>query len=180
MQIIRHFRQGPATFPEFFQCEIEEACIIGLEVNLAALTEEPCVAVEETAIRQAPLGMALLGPGVAEIDEEAVYFAGRKNIFQPGHVEAQELDVVHFGCGALLAGIIEDADLDLDADKIDILMDLGHLGNEVPLPRPQFDPQRCIRVLEQGPPFPLVAFAAFQMEKITVILDSLVNPRFSS
>ena len=86
---------------------------------MATLTEEPCVAVAETAIRQAPLGMALLGPGVAEIDEEAVYFAGRKNIFQPGHVEAQELDVVHFGCGALLAGIIEDADLsDVDADKL--------------------------------------------------------------
>lgn len=78
MQIIRHFRQGPATFPEFFQCEIEEARIIGLEVYFAVLAEEPCVAVEETAIRQAPLGMALLGPGVAEIDEEAVYFAGRK------------------------------------------------------------------------------------------------------
>lgn len=53
--------------------------------------------------------MALLGPGIAEVDEEAVHFPWGKNIFQAGYVKAQELDIVHFGSGALLAGIIEDA-----------------------------------------------------------------------
>ena len=180
MQIISHCRQGPATFAELVEGEIEETGIIGLEVNLAVFPQEPCVAVEETAVRQAPFGMALLGPGIAEVDEEAVHFPWGKNIFHAGYVKAQELDIVHFGSGALLAGIIEDADLDLDADEIDILVNLGHLGNEIPLPRPQFDPQRRIGILKEGTPFSLIAFAAFQMEKITIILDSLVNPRFSS
>ena len=71
MQIISHFRQGPATFAELVEGEIEETGIIGLEVNLAIFPQEPCVAVEETAVRQAPFGMALLGPGIAEVDEEA-------------------------------------------------------------------------------------------------------------
>lgn len=35
MQIISHFRQGPATFAELVEGKIEETGIIGLEVNLA-------------------------------------------------------------------------------------------------------------------------------------------------
>ena len=72
--------------------------------------------------------MALFRPGIAEIDEEAVDFTGLKNIFQSGDITAQELHIIDFGIGTLLAGIIEDPGLNFNADKVDVRGEAGPIG----------------------------------------------------
>jgi hypothetical protein len=90
-------------------------------------------------------------------------------------VEPQQVDVVHLGGGAFLAGVIQDADLDFNADEICFRMELGHLGNEIPLARAELYPQ----IFEQLPPFSFMFFTMFQVDERSVIQNGLVNPRFS-
>ena len=179
MKVVRHFRQLPLPFLKFFQRKVEQARVVRFKIDTAALRQQTGVAVEKIAVRQAALGVALLRPGVAEIDKKAGYLAGREDFFQTGHVEPQQVDVVHLGGGAFLAGVIQDADLDFNADEICFRMELGHLGNEIPLARAELYPQGLVRIFEQLPPFSFMFFTMFQVDERSVIQNGLVNPRFS-
>ena len=72
-----------------------------------------------------------------------------------------------------------DITLDFNADEICFRMELGHLGNEIPLARAELYPQGLVRIFEQLPPFSFMFFTMFQVDERSVIQNGLVNPRFS-
>ena len=64
---------------KFLHGELKQRCVVGLEVELTAGADHPAVLVQEAPVGQAALGVLLPGPGVGEVDEQAVDLLAAKN-----------------------------------------------------------------------------------------------------
>ena len=61
------------TCLELLQTEIKEPYIVGLEFQNAAFSQQTVINGKEGAVGQAALGVSRFGPGIAEIQINAVY-----------------------------------------------------------------------------------------------------------
>ena len=65
-------------------------------MQLSAFLEELTVFLEEADMRETALRMALLRPGITEIDVEAVYLARCKDILDVIDVKDQQANILEF------------------------------------------------------------------------------------
>ena len=80
---ILHFQ---ATQSEFFHRELEKGRIVGLVVDLAAFFDDTAVLIQESAVGQTALGILLSGPGIGEIDKQAIDLAAFKDLLDFFHI----------------------------------------------------------------------------------------------
>ena len=132
-------------------------------------------------MRKPALRVALLRPGVAEIDVEAIHLARRKNLLDVIDIEDQQAHVRELQLRHLLRGGVEHILLHLNADEVDLGMTCGHARDEIALARAELDMQRCL-ALEPLLPMSLAfltdAHIAADDERIE-IMYGLVNPGLS-
>ena len=93
VKVIRHLAQFKAELGDLLLGESEEGGVVTLEVNLAALAQHLPVKLEEVAVGQTALGLIALGPGIAEVDVDAIDLAGGEEKGQLIGVGIHEEDV---------------------------------------------------------------------------------------
>ena len=93
MQIIGDVADFQVAAAELVERKVKQGPVVGLEMNLAAVTEHRGILVQEGAIRQPQLGCLVPGPGVAEIEIDQVHFAFGKEVRQHRGVGVNEKNV---------------------------------------------------------------------------------------
>ena len=64
---------------ELEQGPLKQIVVVRLEVNLPLAGEDLTVAQQKIRVGQAAFGVSVTGPGITEIDVDAVYLAGAKS-----------------------------------------------------------------------------------------------------
>ena len=141
VQIPGHFREGKAELGDLLHGEFEERLVVGLEVNLAAGLEHLPVELEEVAVGQAALGVAVAGPGIAEVDVNAVHFAGSEKVGQLVGVGVHEEHVGKSRVHAPFHGHHHGVGHPLHSDEQHVRLSGGSTSSEAALAAAQLQPQ---------------------------------------
>ena len=126
---------------DLLQGPLEQLVVVAFEVDLAAHGQHPAVQLQEIAVGQAALFLVAFGPGIAEVDIDAVHLAGGEEVRQAGGVAVHKEHVVqprvpgplhghHHGVGDLFHG-----------DQQHVRLGGGGLRREAALAAAQLHPQ---------------------------------------
>lgn len=74
VEVPAYGEKGKAKFLEFFQGKLKKRIVIGLEPQMPSRFEDGLIKSKETAVSKAPFCMTGLGPGIAEVKVEPLYF----------------------------------------------------------------------------------------------------------
>ena len=141
----------PAGF-KFSERPLEQAGVVGLEVNLALRAEDPLVFFQKSPEGQAALCIFLARPRVAEVQIEQVNFAVRKIILQFRCVDGEKKDVFQPHGERLFHGEQQSLLHLFHGDDQDIRLCRGGFHREFALAAADFQTQLlCTR--QQGTPF---------------------------
>ena len=80
MEIPGDLGQLKAKLGQLLHGELEQGLVVSLEVDLTAHFQHLTVQLQEVAVSQAALGMALAGPGIAEVDVDPVHLTGGEEL----------------------------------------------------------------------------------------------------
>ena len=104
MEVPGDLRQSKAELGKLLHGELEEGLVVRFEMNLPAHFQHLAVELQKVPVGQPPLGVAAAGPGVAEIDVDAVHLAGGEEIGELVRVGADKPDVGKARADAALHG----------------------------------------------------------------------------
>ena len=126
--------------------------------------------------------MALLRPRVAEVDVEAVHLALCEDVLDVIDVEDEQAHILELLLRNLLGCRVEHVLLHLDADVVDVRMELGKLADEVALARAELHVEWRLAAEDLAPlAFLLLAdLLVTAHDEIVEFVDGFVHPRFSS
>ena len=141
MEIPGDLGQLEAEQGQFFDGEGEQVLVVRLEVDLAAHLQHLPVQPQEVAVGQAALGVAVAGPGVAEVDVDPVHLAGGEEQGQLVGVGVDEIDVGEPLGHAPLHGHDHGVRHPLHGDEQHIRLRRGGPGSEAALAAAQLQPQ---------------------------------------
>ena len=96
MQVVRHLTEGETELGDLFLGEGKQGSVVALEVDLSSHGQHLAVKPQEVAVGQPALGLIALGPGIAEVDVDAAYFAAFKELRQLIDVSLDKKDVAQF------------------------------------------------------------------------------------
>ena len=104
MEVPGDLGQFKAELGQLLHRELEEGLVVGFEVDLAAHFQHLTVQLQEVAVGQAALGVALAGPGIAEVHVDPVHLTGGEELGQLIGVGVHEKDVGKTGIDTALHG----------------------------------------------------------------------------
>ena len=99
-------------------------------MDLSPVFQDSPVEHQEILVGQSPAGVAVGGPGVAEVDEQAVHLAGGKKLPEQGGVPVHEKDVAQSFGGTPLHGHDHSVRDPLHRDVEDVRVLLRRLGGK--------------------------------------------------
>ena len=94
VEVPGHLREFEAELGDLLHRELEQGLVVGLEVDLAAFLQNLPVELQKVPVGQAAFGVALAGPGIAEVDVDPVHFAGGEEVGQLVGVGVHEEHIV--------------------------------------------------------------------------------------
>ena len=143
-----------ARMGELEEGPLEEAPVVRLEVDLPSIPEDPPVELQEVGVGEPPLGVAVGGPGVAEVDVDALHLAGGEVVGQPGHVGVDEEHILQLHGLGPLHGHHHGVGDPLHRHKEHLWLPLGGLTGEAALAAAQLQAQLAPRGEPLPPPAP--------------------------
>ena len=93
MEVPGDLGQLKAEQRQLLHGEGEEVLIVRLEVDLPAHLQHLAVQPQEVAVGQAALGVAVAGPGIAEVDIDPVCLSFFKHLTDPGRVHTHKPEI---------------------------------------------------------------------------------------
>lgn len=96
VEVPAYGEKGKAKFLEFFQGKLKKRIVIGLEPQMPSRFEDGLIKSKETAVSKAPFCMTGLGPGIAEVKVEPLYFPFFEPVKQMGCVSPQDTGIIKF------------------------------------------------------------------------------------
>ena len=94
MQVVRELADRPALAGELFYRPVKERAVVGFEPDLSAERQRVSVQAQESRRGQAEFGVPAFGPGIAEVDVDALCFTRGEELRQTRSVKIEEADVV--------------------------------------------------------------------------------------
>ena len=126
--------------------------------------------------------MALLRPRIAEVDVEAVDFALAEDVLDVVDVKDKQAHILELFLRDLLGRRIEHILLHLDADVVDVRVELSQLADEIALARAELDMKGRLAA-EDFRPLALLLLADLLVtahDKIIEFVNGFIHPRLSS
>ena len=133
---------------------LKETAVVGLEMDLPAVGQNAPVALQKVRVGEAAPGVTVGGPGVAEVDIDALHLAGGEVVPQVGHVGVDEADVLEAHGLGPLHGDDHGVGHPLDGDEEDLRLGGGGLTGEAALAAAQLHPQLAAGGQELPPAAP--------------------------
>ena len=130
VQVPGDFGEGVSRLGELEQGVLEQVAVVRFKMDLPSVLQDSTVEHQEILVGQTPPGVAVGGPGVAEVDEQAVHLAGGKKLPEQGGVPVHEKDVAQSFGGAPLHSHDHSVRDPLHRDVEDVRVLLGRLGGK--------------------------------------------------
>ena len=154
---ILHFQ---AAGGKFFHRELKEGCIVGLEVDFAALFYGAAIFIQEASVGQTALAVLLPGPGVGEIDKQTIHLAGGENLLNICHIHIDEKHILKAHTLGFFHSNYHSLPAALHSDQQYIGIRFGGFGSKLALAAANLHPKGG-GVFLQFPPISLVVGRIF-------------------
>ena len=163
MEIPGDLRERIARLGELEQGIFKQVPVIRLKVDLSTSTEHPAVQDQKVLVGQPPPGVAVGGPGVAEVDKQAVDLVRGEVLPQPGRVTIHKKHIGQTPLSAALHGHDHGVrhPLHRQIEHIGILR--RGLRCEAAFTAPQLQPD-LLRIRLQFPPVPALLLRCLDQE----------------
>ena len=153
VEVPGHIRQGEAKLRDLLHGPIKELIVVGFEMNLSAALQHLAVFFQEIPVGQPALFLVALGPGIAEINVQAIHLARGEQLRQQGGVRIDEEHIFQPLTDDPLHGHHHGVRHLLHGNEQRVRPGLRRSGGEAALAAAQLHPQLpCLR--HQLPPAP--------------------------
>ena len=138
MEITGDLRELEPNLGELEQGPLKQVMVVCLEVDLTLPGKDLTVAQKKIRMGQAALGVPVAGPGITEIDVDAIHLAGGEEFGQAGGVAVDKEDIVQIHGAYPLHGDDHSVRHPFHRNVEGLRILCGGLGSKTPLTAAQF------------------------------------------